>query len=939
MERLILETKLRPPDCERMFERERLFRSADSNGGMRLLSVDADAGYGKTVLLAQLQQRVTEPCVWYRLDKSDRDVNFLLLHLIRGVSNQAPDFDSWVEGFFRGGRASEIEPSALLESFLAEFEQRVSRPFSFFLDDFHLIETSAAAVDAVRAMIGKMPAGVSFYVAGRTRPPLGLSRLRTVGEVREISADELRFTQDEVNDYFSGELPDGIGFGEFERLVEGARGWPAALALIRNQVQRDKRTGRSDLTLAVFRDINEYLAEEVWAHLDEELKDMLMNNSLVEVIDPDVWDQAGSGPEGTEVLRLLDEAAQRNILVQRDGFGNQYRIHPLFRGFLVERLKASIGIVGIRERHRGYAEHFSRKGMPEAAVHHLIEAGMHDELAAVVEEIGSKVLESGRVRTLAYWLGHIPDRILEQRPWLCYFKSRVLDPDKEQAAADRLLALAGAGFEKAGDRRGMYLNAYAVNSSRLYTNRHEEAIGAAIEMVELADDPGEKVFALNRLALSNMLVGRPHEAMNLWGEARELCDEGDDSCRRQIDTSMVSAKFYLGDYDGILKLSGGLLQRLGHVTPVLSRFVVLGFRAVALIESMQYEEAASLLGRFGEMLGAEYREGERYVEALQARVMLYRDQSREGRRKIREIVDDCDNLFLLGPENPLVFIGNYERHLGNHDKALAYHREALELCSENAFYPAASCLVNIGADRMRLGEAGSMAGEDELAAAEALALRTRANFILAQVSFHRAWRAFAQGDETLALREAGRTLSEAARYRYDHFIAREGRISLGLLAFAYAHGIERDYLTGIFRQIGSRSLSALAPMLHSEDMGTRKDVIMTMAAAGGLSAVPRVQRMLGDGSPAVRAAARRAINVVREGCARPEDILSRRELEVLEMIAEGASNLEIAARMVVTESTVKSHVSSIFRKLSVSSRVQAAMYFNQRVPQAGEAEG
>jgi len=97
--------------------------------------------------------------------------------------------------------------------------------------------------------------------------------------------------------------------------------------------------------------------------------------------------------------------------------------------------------------------------------------------------------------------------------------------------------------------------------------------------------------------------------------------------------------------------------------------------------------------------------------------------------------------------------------------------------------------------------------------------------------------------------------------------------------------------------------------------------------------------MLGDGSPAVRAAARRAIDEVREGCARPEDILSRRELEVLEMIAEGASNLEIAARMVVTESTVKSHVSSIFRKLSVSSRVQAAMYFNQRVPQAGEAEG
>jgi DNA-binding NarL/FixJ family response regulator len=58
--------------------------------------------------------------------------------------------------------------------------------------------------------------------------------------------------------------------------------------------------------------------------------------------------------------------------------------------------------------------------------------------------------------------------------------------------------------------------------------------------------------------------------------------------------------------------------------------------------------------------------------------------------------------------------------------------------------------------------------------------------------------------------------------------------------------------------------------------------------------------------------------------ARPEDLLSRRELEVLALIAEGATNAEIAERLVIAVSTVGSHTKSILRKLEVRNRTQAA---------------
>lgn len=83
------------------------------------------------------------------------------------------------------------------------------------------------------------------------------------------------------------------------------------------------------------------------------------------------------------------------------------------------------------------------------------------------------------------------------------------------------------------------------------------------------------------------------------------------------------------------------------------------------------------------------------------------------------------------------------------------------------------------------------------------------------------------------------------------------------------------------------------------------------ALAGRMHLDPVVARLLAD---SVR------------GPRRPRDSLTPREREVLALVAEGASNHQIAQRLVVSERTARTHVSAILTKLGLVSRTQAALW-------------
>lgn len=115
----------------------------------------------------------------------------------------------------------------------------------------------------------------------------------------------------------------------------------------------------------------------------------------------------------------------------------------------------------------------------------------------------------------------------------------------------------------------------------------------------------------------------------------------------------------------------------------------------------------------------------------------------------------------------------------------------------------------------------------------------------------------------------------------------------------------------IFPAIQAGALSYLLKDAHPEELAEA----VRKAAQGEASLHPKV--------------AARIVQEVQGGnrdTTNPFSELSERELEVLRLIATGKNNQEIAAQLVISEKTVKSHVSNILSKLHLSDRTQAAVY-------------
>lgn len=453
-----LSTKLLPPRLSRkVLQRPRLLDRMYSSVDQRATIIAANAGSGKTTLAADFVRASRTPFIWYQIDPTDVDLSVFFTYLAFGFRKLNSSFGRGILGFVGETDVSAVRVQQLADIFVNEVAEAVEEKTILVLDDFHHLDGSQSLIAAIDRILERMPDVLHLVIVSRSMPNLSATRLLKTGPVGVVDRNDLLFTKDEVqrlfDDVFGRPLPNEL-LDQFYRSTEG---WITALQLIQQSLDRYPANGKSgslreiEAGTAVARalrqseiDIFDYFAAEVLS--DESYPDrMLMGRlSLLERIEPATCVNALGTADASARLRLL---SRRNVFVvnaaDSEGEG-EFRLQPLFRGFLNKWILAEIGKEAVNAIHLACAEYYESAGRWELALHHYTEAGASSAAAELLSEKRPELLNGCRFELIKRTFEGLPENELEQKPGALIARADVAMAEEDQALALELFERASA---------------------------------------------------------------------------------------------------------------------------------------------------------------------------------------------------------------------------------------------------------------------------------------------------------------------------------------------------------------------------------------------------------------------------------------------------------------------------------------------------------------
>ncbi len=840
----------------------------------KLLLVRAPAGFGKTTAMLQARAALDASGVstaWLTLDRADNDLPRFLECLAESLRGLREPLFAQATGF------------ALVEAL-----SRHEAPLTLFLDDFEAIQ-EPAVLGVVRKIVDNLPRRGQLVLGSRSLPDLGLGRLRARGQLVEVDAEHLRFSLEEAREFFQVRGSPAMPLHDLARLHSKTEGWIAALWLASMALER---RGRSSEFIEGFsgsnREIAEYLAEDVLAHQSPERREFLLRTSILRNFNASLCQALNPRLDCSRVLEQLDAA---NLFITPVvGRENEWRYHSLFADFLRAQL-AREQPEEFARLHLAASGWYEAQGRPVRAIDHAIEGGDFPYALSLLAQHGETFLTQGRMRLLARWFAVIPDESLKAHPalrvlavWAACFTQG------PWAAMERLER---SGCMTSGDP-GVRANVHALHPLLLaMMDRYEEAYRVGREGAALL--PTCKPFADCVLtnAMANVVA-----VMGEHGEAHRLLDAA-----RSAPGSSAFIRLYAESMEGLLDLQEGRLRQ------ATARFRI----AVTNARDASY----------GHM------NGNAWAGVLYAAAVYEADQLDQ--------TDHLLNLYLplardVGlPDHMIlshVMRSRIASHRGDIDTAFQVLTE-LEYLGHQRRLPRVASSAKLERARMLLLQGNARASQDELARADD----------------HEQWARVQR--LCLPAHETDDLMLGRLRWEIHFGDARGAVITLqSAAADAEAHARHRRamkmrVLLALAQQRAGEPLAAAQTMMQVLRSAAQEGCMRLILDEGPLAGVVvrhcQAEVDAAGGDPIFNTYLQRLVSVTGAAPAREAEAesagpaiehtmlepLTRKEIRVLQLLAEGYSNSAMAEKLFVSDSTVRTHLRNINAKLDANSRTHA----------------
>jgi LuxR family maltose regulon positive regulatory protein len=884
----LVQTKLvAPRPRSNLVPRPRLHEQLNTHLDCKLTLLSAPAGFGKTTLASAwaAQHRANQTNLafgWLSLDTGDNDPIRFWRYLLAACESFAPDIRAVTSDIL----LALMQPSykAALTMVINTLAQ-LPRKHILILEDYHVI-TAALIHQQLEFLLEYLPASLRIILITRSDPPLPLAKLRANHDLHELRVEQLRFSLSETQAFLDHSLPYAFPPEEVVRLDARTEGWAAGLQLIALTLpmQRDQAAiGRVlDTISGSHRHIVTYFLSEVLATQPELVQRFLLQTSGLQRLSAALCDAVTGQSDGAAMLHQLERT---NVFVfPLDETGTWYRYHPLFAEAMHDEAYARLGADAMRRCFDQASEWYEAHGLASEAIEAALQANAFTRAARLIEQ---RIQQQHFQDIIEYdtfhrWMSALPESILQQYPRLCLrfavivlFSAARRSPNA-QAHMQRSLDAAEQYWQAAGDSAQIA----AIQTVRALIAEDQGDLDRAIRYAReaipqlSASEQNWRGACLRIIATEQLHAGQVRVAQETLLQARALFEGiGNRYAARLTRLRLADVNYSQGQLHQAAELYRDVAAHAG-VDIVDRGHALLGLARLAYEWNMfgSAEQAAHEACEIGARLSDE--QVQVGAALLFARIEHARGRTTHAQQRLYRLITQTTYPLLLAAIEALqahiaVDIGHIaivERWRTARERRL----DALPRAQhEQEDYVIARFHIACG----------------EIDAARRLLVRC-------QVDAHAAGR--------LRSELEARTLL-ALSYAYDQDLSHAQQLLVETLILAQSEGYIR-----LFIDEGER----LGQLLRSIVSEAGEDSVVRYARSLLHGAVDSTILTDDDAFPTTTAL------IVP---------LSPQEQRVLQLLAAGHSNPDMAQTLVVSINTIKTHVKSIYRKLNVTNRVEACM--------------
>jgi LuxR family maltose regulon positive regulatory protein len=865
--------KTAPPQRRRSdVQRQRLFELLDAAATKPLTLVCAGAGWGKTMLVSAWAQSRTAPVAWLSLDQHDNDPQLFwtyvvaALRLAKAVRPGNPLTEM-------GVTADERERGHRLAAGLAGLPDTTV----LVIDDFQEID-DPRILQELNDLLRHPPRPLRLVLLSRVSPALALNRLRTQGQITEIRAADLAFTEDEAAVLMREHGLD-LAAPDLSRLLDRTEGWAAGLRLGTSFLAGHEGARSVEDFAGDVRGVDDYLTEGILTGHGERERRFLLQTSILDRLCADL---VNAVTDQTDGQRMLEHLERDDFVVRLGPKPLWFRYHNLLREALGHRLSLEDPTV-VTELHRRAARWYAGNNSVIEALTHAVCARDWSFVGRVVATQAAALILSAHQPTLLKILQRVPPEEMDSTPELIFCTVVLLFHAGDYDAIPARIKHARELLRRRDDavsRRSMEIMLYTPEMMA------ERAVGDMPAVIAVSDRlldqlaagsaggvvaTQQRAIGMNHRGLALLWTGQPEaSARDLWAAISAAHTSG-------VELTEINAAGHLA----LLQAMSGSVQEAAQIAASTRELAdQRGWRYTLQVVPAHFAQALVELERHD-------------LEAAQ-------EAHRQGARAHHRNPEAAQRVVLLGVEARLAVAR------GEPARARLFVEEARRQRNARMHAPTLDRWLSLIDAEVALA-----AGEREpaeLRDADGVPDPT----LDFPVHVARAGFAFAARD----LRRAEELL-RAAPSVLSHAVA---TVEAGVLGALVADA----------RGEATRAVDLLA---EATTLAVREGIRRPFIVLAGSRLNDLVQRLrlLGGDTSFIE----QAISEVRRTTKLPTEVatavgLSERETEVLRYLPTMLSAAEIATHLGVSVNTVKAHVRSIYRKLGAARRSEAVTLARSR---------